>query len=570
MLGMAMPQVGRGARTPRLLFVVWACFLARGAFYAAAFPLWEGYDEWAHFAVIQRMVERHEPLVGRHSPISREVDASLKIAPVPWEQRYLPPPSVTGDAYWRLPADERAGREKQFFSMPAAWAAEDAASGLTAYEALQPPMYYWIAAPVLRIIRGLDLGSRVVLLRWFSVALGSLAIPLCFLAGRVLFSNDLLGLACAAVVAAMPEFLIDIARIGNECAGVVWWSLLIWLLAVAARGGLNRGRAVAIGAVLGAGLLTKAYFLTAIPPVALLLIWDLWSARAKIRPALVRAAATVACAGVISAWWYLRNMLETGTLSGLSESEMLAGKTTAAGLLGRVGEINWPSAVDAILFSHLWFGGWSSLTVRSWMYHVFYLLIALAALGILRQLRHPVVLVLAGVYASFWLGQLYNVLLLYAAKGMATSMGWYMYAVIAAEAALAVAGLRSVTPARLRRYVPLAVISLFVLLDLYTVHGVALPYYSGAIAHRPGGPLAHLRVADAAGIGFGEIFTRLTAYKTGILNRGSLLALWGAYLAATGGLVAAGIRCAAGRKTPDSAVSRLSAGTRSYFSSQGR
>jgi hypothetical protein len=96
----------------------------------------------------------------------------------------------------------------------------------------------------------------------------------------------------------------------------------------------------------------------------------------------------------------------------------------------------------------------------------------------------------------------------------------------------------------LRRYVPLIGISLFVLLDLYTMHGIALPYYAGVIAHRPNGSIAAFHAPDMGRVGFGEIFTRLTAYKTGILSQWSLLALWGAYLVATGGLVAIGMRCA--------------------------
>ncbi len=529
----------------RLLFAIWVCFLARGAFYSAAFPLWEGFDEWAHFAVIERMAVRSEVLVWRDSPVSREIDASLKLAPVPWELRSLPPPSLTEDAYWRLSADERAGRQDRFYSIPASWAREDASSGMAAYEALQAPVYYWMAAPVLHLMGGLHLGARVLLLRWFGVALASVAIPLCFLVGRAVFSDDWLGLACAAVAAAMPGFLIDVARVGNESPGVVCWSLLTWLTLASVRGGLNRARAISIGVALGLGLLSKAYFLAAIPPVALLLAWDLWSARARLRPALGRALLTTFCALAISGWWYIRNMVETGTLSGMSESGMLRGKVTAAGLLGRAGDIHWLAAVDSILFNHLWIGGWSSLVIRSWMYHVFYLLIALAALGVIWQLRQPAILALTTLYGAFWLGQLYHVVLLFAATGIATSMGCYLYAAVGAQTALSLAGLRAIAPAGLRRYVPLIGISLFLLLDLYTVHAVALPYYSGVIAHRPNGSIAALHAADVSRVGLAEIVTRLTAFKGGILSEWTLLALWGAYLVATGGLVAIGVRCCA-------------------------
>ena len=59
-------------RATRWLLAIWLCFLARAFFYCAALPLWEGYDEWSHFAVVQRMAFRGEPLVSRDSPISRD------------------------------------------------------------------------------------------------------------------------------------------------------------------------------------------------------------------------------------------------------------------------------------------------------------------------------------------------------------------------------------------------------------------------------------------------------------------------------------------------------------------
>jgi len=50
---------------------------------------------------------------------------------------------MTHDAYWHLPAEERKRREAQFHSLPRSWAREDG-GGLVAYEALQPPLYYWV------------------------------------------------------------------------------------------------------------------------------------------------------------------------------------------------------------------------------------------------------------------------------------------------------------------------------------------------------------------------------------------------------------------------------------------
>ncbi len=67
-----------------LLALIWACFLARGLFYCSFLPLWEGYDEWAHFSYMERLVTAGDVLVGREVPVSQEVEASLQLAPLPW------------------------------------------------------------------------------------------------------------------------------------------------------------------------------------------------------------------------------------------------------------------------------------------------------------------------------------------------------------------------------------------------------------------------------------------------------------------------------------------------------
>ncbi len=525
--------------TRRWLLAIWVCFITRAVFYSTALPVWEGFDEWSHFAVIQRMALRGEFLPWRYSPISRDIEASLKLAPLPWALRDAPPPAMTHDAYWHLPAEERRRREAQFHSLPRSWAREDGVGGLVAYEALQPPLYYWVAAPLLRSASNLDLGTEVLWLRWLSVMIASIVVPLSFLVGRSVFRSDSLALGCAAIIATMPEFMIDVARVGNECVAVVLFTLLTWLIVESVLTELHYLHALSIGVVFGLGLLTKAYFLTALPPVVLLLAYNFWRSRGKPFQAVSGTLIVASSSTVIAGWWYIRNLNTTGTLSGLGAATSLPGTSSEISILSRVAEIHWPVAIDAILLSHIWFGGWSSLTIRSWMYHLFYLVISVAAMGLVWLIRRPPIIALTAIHAIFWIGQLYNVLLLYSATGVATSMGWYMYAVVAAEVTLCIAGLRAISPVRWRRQVPLIGVLLFALLDLYTIHAVAIPYYTGMISHGTNGAL----VLHISRVEVSEIFTRLAAYKTGILSGSILLAFWAAYLVATVGLVVVSFAC---------------------------
>jgi hypothetical protein len=361
--------------------------------------------------------------------------------------------------------------------------------------------------------------------RLASVLMASLTVPLVFFVARELSAHDAIATGCAAVVAVMPGFALDVARVGNDSLAVPLFTLLIWLA-------LRKPGALA-GVVLGLGLLTKAYFL--VGALALVLLWR--------RRALLPAGIAL----LISGWWYVRNVLTTGTVAGLSESVMLRDRSPLDMLRGAA-HVSWPQAIDSILFSHIYFGGWSSLTVRSWIYHLFYAVILLALIG-LWWVRRPMKDLLL-VYSVFWLGQLYNVVLLFLSKGASTSMGWYLYAAIAAEVILCVAGLRRF----FRAWAAAAGVFLFALLDLYTVHVVAIPYYAGMIRHKPNGALAAFHPADW--IGLGETLRRLAAHK---LPPSLLFVLWACYLAATLALCLAAVRFARAeqRNSPSAAGFRI-------------
>jgi hypothetical protein len=75
--------------------------------------------------------------------------------------------------------------------------------------------------------------------------------------------------------------------------------------------------------------------------------------------------------------------------------------------------------------------------------------------------------------------------------------------------------------------------SLFSLLDLYTLHFVAVAYYTGVIAHRADGALEAFHLHDLAPIGVSGMLTRLDAFKATIVSQPLLVALWAAYLVAT-------------------------------------
>src|SRR6476619_1359685 len=89
------------------LALIWAAFAARLAFYATAYPVWEGFDEWAHFAVV-RYTADGAALVPRDAPLPADVAASFRYLPMP--RTNLPAGALSHEEFWALSAEERGRR----------------------------------------------------------------------------------------------------------------------------------------------------------------------------------------------------------------------------------------------------------------------------------------------------------------------------------------------------------------------------------------------------------------------------------------------------------------------------
>ena len=287
-----------------------------------------------------------------------------------------------------------------------------------------------------------------------------------------------------------------------------------------------------MGLVLGFALITKA-FLTAVPAMAVVVAWAVWKRRTRLRSAIVGFGLAVAASG----WWYARNLRVTGSLSGLLQDAALHNMPLAK-RLARAADVSWLSAVDSTFFSHIWFGGWSFLQLRAWIYHSMAILgglallgLALAALRRVPERRH--LFALAAVYFFFCVGLAYHVLITFLANGISSSAGWYLCAVVVPETVLLAAGLRTLAWGRVRRYVVGGVAFAFAMLDLYGMLFVAVPYYAGLIVHKPSGFLEAFHLVRIVDIGFGEVLQRIATNKPSWIGPVVVVTTGCAYMGAT-------------------------------------
>jgi hypothetical protein len=486
-------------RDARWLIAVWLCFLVRGVFYCMTLPLWEGFDEYSHFSYVQH-VARGKRLIGLETRATREVEQSIELAPMAWTLRHDAPPHETYESYWKLPAAERWHRERALGELRPS--AGDALAAL-ASESQQPPLSYWLMAALYKRL-GDNLPVQVLALRLLNLVLASAVVPAAWMAARRVFpdAGRALPLAIAAAVALFPELMFDGARVTNSALSLGLYSALSALNLEVVDGG--RRAALWMGAVIGLGLLTKGFFLCAVPLMLGLLGWAMWKRGLPRR----FAAGSVAVAVAIPGWWYLQNLRTSGGISTTIQDAALKHMPMSE-RLRHIVDVNWFTAIDSTFFSHIWFGGWSFLQVRAWIYHAFAALALLAVVGLALawRRRNPArryLVVLAALYMLFCGGIAYHVLLTYLANAISSSAGWYLCAVLVPEMILLATGLRVFTGGAVAGLAPA-----FALLDLYGMLFVALPYYSGVIAHRPNGMLEAFHFSRLGEIGMGGVFRRL-------------------------------------------------------------
>ena len=484
---------------PKIMWLVWACFIAKAMMYCAALPVWEGFDEYSHFACIQHIALKHSmPAPDAH--ISREVRASMRLMPVPWVIRDQDPDFTSYEAYWQLSERERGRRDQELRSLAPALGYDPGDGRFYTYEAQQAPLYYYAMAPVYWVIRDCDLGTRVWILRILTALLASLVIPSAYFAVRQVISQAWLAVGFTVAIACLPQLLLSACRISNEGLAIGAGGITAALLLRCLDSPPSVRQGVWLGLALGAALLTKAYFLAMLPPAAVVCVfgWICGSRRDAARQALAAAAV---CGG-IAGWWYVRTVLLTGSISG--EQNDIAAHHSAMSLATAASRLNWWRAFDFLAISHIWLGNWSFLVVRSWMYRVVEGIAILGLAGAVLQFIRPRATLPRrdhlSLLALLWIvpvaGLCYHTLVGFSSIGAVSSMGYYLDAFIVPEMLLVITGLIRLLPERRAIWPGPVVAILGLALEGFGTWLLLLPYYAGLIVHNAAGGLPAFPITE--------------------------------------------------------------------------
>jgi 4-amino-4-deoxy-L-arabinose transferase-like glycosyltransferase len=342
------------------------------------------------------------------------------------------------------------------------------------YEAWQPPLYYLVSAPIYRLAPP---PLRLDALHAFNTLLGALSLGLAYLVAHSFFGRlavvgpreqTWLPLLVAGALAGVPMFAATSAAINNDNLANVFGGLLTLLLLRALAGPLSTRWALALGAVLGLGVLTKltlGFFL----PLAIAALFVGSRATAARQSGLVLLGMLV----VLSPW-----LVRQGLTYGWDD--LLAKRRHDAILIGRPFpslELSYWLGWGTRLFRSGWaLFGWMQVPTSEKVYQVWSALTQLALVGLgvyvaWRRLDHRFVLLVAVVAGAFGTVVYYNL------TTDVQPQGRFLFVSLAALATLLALGWSALLPPRLRLTGLAAVDVMLLGLNAYTLAAFLRPAF---------------------------------------------------------------------------------------------
>jgi hypothetical protein len=267
-------------------FLILAAVFCFGVATLALLPPFEAFDEAEYWSVIQD--DADTGVLPRLSEARVSQDAVAYPGPLP---------ASSGQPYAAYFAKKSAALAGPTRFVP---------SDVPNYEAQHPPLFFVLMRPVYRAAAGLNWPEHFFVLRlvnWIIAFAG-------FAIGALATQGVLRRRGASALWVPLawplmfPQFFEEFARVTNDTLCLLIMGLVWWLLMTP-----GKWRGVGIGTLLGAGLLTKAFFLPVTLGVVALLAVVAW------RQAVVVAVIAAALGG----WWYVQAALSTGHVTGASD-----------------------------------------------------------------------------------------------------------------------------------------------------------------------------------------------------------------------------------------------------------
>ena len=407
--------------------------LGFGVGYISITPPFEGFDETAHYSSLREIADTGRiPVLGKSYLDQSVVDYK---GPIRYETGN--PPFDRGLVYPKFFArPDLVAHFQQYYRRPNPHLAFSP-SGESNWQAQHPPLYYLLLAQVLRWLDGLSFTAQFFVLRLISFAFAVVGVAFGLAAVNRSDSppeRNPAEIGFVLYLIVLPMFFPAFARIGNDSLCLLLAGVAAWLLAGWLKNDRDPGKALAIGVVLGLGLLTKAFFLPITMGLGILLAIRLWQARSTPTAGerLTSTVLLLLAAVLVGGGWYAYRLLTYGDLTGSEDSVQLARR--GGMLVGFEHHFSLFQLVRGALMplaSYQWIGTWSVTRLRE-VYQVPMAALAVGvAIAYARQLmRRPLAdpaWLPVWMFALFMGGLFWHTVTYIALYGLGSTGGWYLH-----------------------------------------------------------------------------------------------------------------------------------------------
>lgn len=342
--------------------LVLALFIVLGIIYSMTTPLFETPDEREHFAFVQYVA------TGRGLPIQSEQPAHLA------RQEGSQPPVyylLAAAATWWIDTSDFPGIfwENPHYGYNVPGIVNDN-KNLFIHTSLESFPYH-----------NAVLAMRIA--RWLSVAMGALAVLFTYLLALEIFSRaKLLAASASAIVAFVPQFLFISGAVSNDSTIAAISACALWLMVRLLRAQFSWRAIVVVGIVVGLAALTKVSGLGLIVLATCALGWKAWQGRNEpsgLRRTLLQFFLFTFAFSLVAGWWYIRNLVLYGELTG---TEMMSRIFFARPA---------PLALDQLLvqlgevWETFWIGfGWGNIRANPAIYTSIAVFVLVGAIGLVK------------------------------------------------------------------------------------------------------------------------------------------------------------------------------------------
>ncbi|MGH2614106.1 MAG: ArnT family glycosyltransferase [Thermomicrobiales bacterium] len=482
------PNLSRSPRWPeaaRFIVVLLFLYTVKQVFSVAAFYPFSGHDELAHYSYVRTLVtEGRIPVLPDLELWRTELDGG---EPPPTDQisselyRYC---RYTLDWYCEPSSPRWRDDPPRIVTVPGLGYFP---SGYQ-YVANHPPLYYALMTPLYALSSAWPPVTQHYMLRLAAIPFGLLTVYATYRATRALFPGDaFLTVTAPAFVAFQPQISYEAAMVNNDIVAIALTSLLIWGVIVGIRDRFPMGLCVAMGVVLGLDLLAKSTAVTIAPVIAFAVVlavgWRDW------RGVLTRGLAIGVPAGIVAAPWYAFLYRTYGDFSGLARVEDLQYWN---GPMGTFFELLTDPGFVAARFRETWGEfGWRLIHLRPALLWAIALVTIAALLGLVtyaiaawrntslwrggESLRPEPWQVKALVSLALACAVAYLAVIEFGTS-FALSQARYFFPVVTAAALLAMLGLRTLIPPRIRPAGQGVFVAALVVLNIVIISAYVLPF----------------------------------------------------------------------------------------------